>query len=245
MKRQWMTLLLVGLGLVVGNAIAGNERKISLEEVPEPARTALLELAGNAPITEVECEKEHGMVFYEAEWVIDGHEVEAKVTVGGDLVEMEEPVDAADVPEAVKAVAAKKFPAGANVKYERVTIVLYEIEAKVGDKEKEITVLPTGKVFEKAHKEKKDKDDDDDDDDGEEEEELTIEQVPAVVKATILAEAAGATVKEIEREFKNGQTVYEAEWMVNGQEIEIKVAPDGTLLKKKVEEEDDDEDDDN
>lgn len=240
MKKQGMRWLLAGLGLVVGIAIAGDEQKLSLDQVPEAARAALMKLAGNAPITEVECEKEHGMVFYEAEWAIDGREIEAKVTAGGDLVEMEEPVDAADVPEAVRAVAEKRFPGSATIKYEKVTIVLYEIEAKVGDKKKEITVLPTGKVCGKGHKGKEDKDDDDD---GEEEEELTIEQVPAAVKATILAEAAGATVKEIEREFKNGQTVYEAEWVVNGQEIEIKVAPDGTLLKKQVEEDDDDDDD--
>ncbi len=241
MKKQGMILLLVGLGFVIGIAIAGDEQKMSLDQVPEAARAALMKLAGNAPIGEVECEKEHGMVFYEAEWTIDGREIEAKVTANGDLVEMEEPVDPTDVPEAVKAVAAKKFPADAQVKYERVTIVFYEIEAKVGNKEKEIMVLPTGKMFGKGAKEKGD----DDDDDDEQEEKLSLEQVPEAVKATILAEAGGATVKEIEREFKNGQTVYEAEWKVNGQEIEIKVASDGALLKKKVEEEDDEEDDDN
>lgn len=243
MKKQGMIWLVAGLGLVIGIAIAGDEQKMSLDQVPEAARMALMKLAGNAPITEVECEKEHGMVFYEAEWAIDGREIEAKVTAGGDLVEMEEPVDAADVPEAVRAVAEKRFPGSATIKYEKVTIVLYEIEAKVGDKKKEITVLPTGQVFGKGHNGKEDKDDDDDDDD-EEEEELTIEQVPAAVKATILAEAAGATVKEIEREFKNGQTVYEAEWVINGQEIEIKVAADGTLLKKQVGEDDDEDGDD-
>ncbi len=59
---------------------------------------------------------------------------------------------------------------------------------------------------------------------------VTLDQVPAAVKATILKEAAGAKVKEIERETKDGQTVYEAEFLRDGREIEIAIAPDGTLL---------------
>ena len=75
------------------------------------------------------------------------------------------------------------------------------------------------------------------------EEEVTLDQVPAAVKATILKEAAGAKVTEIERETKNGTTVYEAEFVLNGREIEIKIAPDGTLLGRETEDEDDDDDD--
>jgi len=81
-----------------------------------------------------------------------------------------------------------------------------------------------------------------DNDDGEEE--ITLDQAPAAVQATIKAEAQGGTIKEIERETENGKTVYEAEVIINGQEFEIEVAPDGTLLGKEVEEADDEEDDD-
>lgn len=75
------------------------------------------------------------------------------------------------------------------------------------------------------------------------EEEVTLDQVPAAVKATILREAAGAEITEIEREVRNGKTVYEAEFLQGGQAIEIKVAPDGTVLAREVEDEDDNEDD--
>lgn len=40
-------------------------------------------------------------------------------------------------------------------------------------------------------------------------------------------------------ETEDGQIVYEAEVIVNGQEIDIKVSPDGTLLDKVVEGEND------
>ena len=52
------------------------------------------------------------------------------------------------------------------------------------------------------------------------------------------------TREQIEKETKGERTVFEAEFVKDGKEIEIKVAPDGTLLKRKVEREDDDEDDD-
>jgi uncharacterized membrane protein YkoI len=64
--------------------------------------------------------------------------------------------------------------------------------------------------------------------------------VPPAVKTTILKEAEGGTIKEIESETRNGQTTYEAEVVINGKKFEIKVAADGMLLGKKAEEADDD-----
>jgi len=78
----------------------------------------------------------------------------------------------------------------------------------------------------------------------EEEKKVSIAEVPEAVKSTILAEAKGGTIGEIEMENEDGQTVYEAEAVVNGQEVDIKVGADGTLLSKEVENVDDDADDD-
>ena len=69
---------------------------------------------------------------------------------------------------------------------------------------------------------------------------VTIDQVPAAVKATILKEAGDHKITEIEKETKDGKTIYEAEWVADGKEIEIKVAEDGTLLGKETEDADDD-----
>jgi hypothetical protein len=77
------------------------------------------------------------------------------------------------------------------------------------------------------------------------EKDVTIDQVPAAVKATILKEAGANTIEEIEEVSKDGKVVYyEAEWKTGGKEIEIKVDPKGKLLSKEVEEDDDDDDDD-
>lgn len=75
------------------------------------------------------------------------------------------------------------------------------------------------------------------------EKEVTIDQVPAAVKATLLAEAKGATIQEIEMETKDGKTVYEAEVIIDGWEVDIVVASDGTLLGKETEDDDGDDDD--
>jgi hypothetical protein len=72
----------------------------------------------------------------------------------------------------------------------------------------------------------------------EDEKKVTIDQVPAAVKTTILAQANGAPITEIEEETKHGKTIYEAEFTANGVTTEVKVAADGTLLKTKVEKED-------
>lgn len=239
MTRTLTLLSFVGLAVAVGAATAGDAPKMSLDQAPPEARAALLKLAGGAPIMSIEREKEGGVEIYEAEWKVNGKEVEAAVMANGDLVEMEEEIDASALPDAVKAAVAKYFPADAKLECEKVTMVVYEIEAKVNGKEKEILVLPTGKMLGKG-KER----DEDDGDDGEEEQRVTLDQVPPVVKATILAEAKGAQIKEIERETTKAGVVYEAEWVENGHDVEIKVAPDGKLLKREVEQEDDADDDD-
>ncbi len=71
----------------------------------------------------------------------------------------------------------------------------------------------------------------------EEEVTLTIDQVPAAVKAAILEVSKGAKITEIEQETKDGQVVYEAEWAnADGKtETEITIAADGTVLKTETE----------
>jgi uncharacterized membrane protein YkoI len=67
------------------------------------------------------------------------------------------------------------------------------------------------------------------------EEAVTLDQVPAAVKATILKESAGGEIKEIEVETRGGKSFYEAEFVRDGKTIEIQVAADGTLLRDEEE----------
>lgn len=138
-----------------------DDEGIAIDQVPAKAREALLKHANGAKFTEVERETVRGVVFYEAEWMVNGREHEAKVTADGTLVELEEAVDARDVPASVLEAAVKVFPKSAKLKFEKKMIVIYEVEARVDGKEREVLISPSGQV----HGDHGDGDDDDDDDD--------------------------------------------------------------------------------
>jgi uncharacterized membrane protein YkoI len=142
-----------------------DEDDLTIDQVPDPARSALLKLAGGAKILEAGREMEHGALIYEAEWVTNGTEHEAAVTADGTLVEIEEVVPVKEAPAAVRAAIAKHFGAEVKVVVEKKMVVVYEVEAKIDGKEKELVVFPTGRVHEEPDDDHEDDHDDDDDDD--------------------------------------------------------------------------------
>jgi len=122
---------------------------------------------------------------------------------------------------------------------------IYEAEVIIDGQETDIKVATDGTLLGKEVEDEdddEDMDDVDDEEDEDDEQQVSIDQVPAAVKATILAEAKGKTIEEFVTETEDGRTIYEAEVIIDGQETDIKVAADGTLLGKEVENEDDDDD---
>ncbi len=124
-----------------------NDTVISIDELPPAAHAALIRHAGKHEIAKVERERDDGTMVYEAEWVVGGRKHEAKVSADGTLVELEENVDPTGVPTAVRAVAAKRFPAGTSVEYERKMMIVYELTAMVNGREMEVIATPTGQVY--------------------------------------------------------------------------------------------------
>lgn len=72
------------------------------------------------------------------------------------------------------------------------------------------------------------------------EREVTLKEVPAKVKATILKAAGKNELKEVEEVVLK---LFEAEWTKGDREIEVFITPDGKVLMKKVEKEGDEEED--
>ena len=77
---------------------------------------------------------------------------------------------------------------------------------------------------------------------GKEEEEgnevkMSINDVPAPVRATLQREAQGATITTVDKEESHGKTIYETDVTLNGKNWEIKVDPTGKLIGKKLDEE--------
>lgn len=64
---------------------------------------------------------------------------------------------------------------------------------------------------------------------------VTVDQLPAAVKATLTKEAGDGKIGDIDKENEDGKSQYEADVTVGDKEYEIKIAEDGTLLSKKLE----------
>jgi len=155
----------------------------------------------------------------------------------------EREVSIEEVPPAVKAAILAEAEGGTIGEIEVETQdgkTVYEAEAIIDGREIEIEVAADGTLL---SKETEDDEDEQDDDDDEEEEGISLEEVPEAVKATVLKEAAGAEIEELVRETEDAQIVYEAEFVVAGQTVEIEVAPDGMLLEREIDDDEDDDDD--
>jgi hypothetical protein len=61
---------------------------------------------------------------------------------------------------------------------------------------------------------------------------VSLEDTPAAVRKTIQNELAGAKLEDIAREQRDGQTVYEADIIRNGQEWEVVIGEDGRIISK-------------
>lgn len=67
---------------------------------------------------------------------------------------------------------------------------------------------------------------------------VAMTDLPAAVKVTLDKETAGGKVMEVEKEVKDGKTVYSADAEVGGKYWDITVAEDGTLISKTEEKKD-------
>lgn len=147
-----------------GWAAATADVRVGMDQVPEAARAALQQAAGEAPLLKVSREHSHGVTVYEGKWSRDGEIHEAEVTADGALIELEEATTLERVPAAVRAAILKHFGGDATVAVEKKTLVRYEAETMVQGKEQEVTILPTGRIVD-------DHDDPDPDDDSDDEDE--------------------------------------------------------------------------
>lgn len=67
---------------------------------------------------------------------------------------------------------------------------------------------------------------------------LTLDQLPAPVRATAEKQAIGGTIGEIEMETEKGETTYIVDVKQNGVLYDVEIAPGGQLLSKKIDTED-------
>lgn len=63
---------------------------------------------------------------------------------------------------------------------------------------------------------------------------LTLEQLPATVRATVERETKGGQVTDIERDREAGKVIYEVEFTLDGKSYELDIAEDGGLLERRL-----------
>ena len=66
---------------------------------------------------------------------------------------------------------------------------------------------------------------------------MTLDEVPAPARSTMMQEAGGAKIGTIDKEEKNGKTIYETDVMSGGKNWEIKVDAAGNVVSKKIDNE--------
>jgi uncharacterized protein YpmB len=65
-------------------------------------------------------------------------------------------------------------------------------------------------------------------------ENVSLDQLPAPVRATVDKETQGGQIKDIERDREAGQVVYEVEFTLDGKAYELDIAEDGKLLERRL-----------
>ena len=67
---------------------------------------------------------------------------------------------------------------------------------------------------------------------GKDEQKVSLDQVPAAVKAAFEKEAKGGTIGDISKEMHKGKAVYEAQITKDGKQRFVEVREDGKVMKR-------------
>ncbi len=166
-KENWLTsafALTLVAGSTVTVALAFDEEKIKVEDLPKSVLKAAKKAFPEAKVVGAAKETEDGETIYEVMLKEDGKSIDLGINDEGEIEAIEKEIEVEDLPKAVTRAAAKKFPNGKILKAEEVSdeddVVIYEVQIKVGDKDPiEVVMSPNGKIL--VPKAKAEKDDDD------------------------------------------------------------------------------------
>ncbi|HEY3964897.1 MAG TPA: hypothetical protein VGM05_10140 [Planctomycetaceae bacterium] len=163
----------------------------------------------------------------------DEREDDNKKGKGGKKEEEQEvTIKFADAPAAVQK-TMKREASGAEIKHvEKETEdgkTTYETEVKIDGQDYTIKVAADGTLLEK---ELEDEDD---------EVPVKFADAPAAVQKTLQREAAGANIEKVDKLFREGRTLYEADAKIDGKNYEIIVTAEGLLLSKELDDEEEED----
>jgi uncharacterized membrane protein YkoI len=143
---------LLGLAALSTVANAGEEKKLTEQQVPKPVLEAFHKAYPQALDVRYETEKEAGKTVYEVEFKDKGINREASYSAQGALLEAEEGINPDALPAAVAEALKKAHPSATVEEAEKLakadgTANGYEVEIKDGKKTLEIHLDANGKIL--------------------------------------------------------------------------------------------------
>jgi hypothetical protein len=125
------------------------EKKINRSDLPAAVEKTVAAESRGATVRGFSREQQNGQVFYEAELRVNGHSKDVLMDVNGAVVEVEQQVETAALPIAVKDGLQAKAGTGKLLKVESITkhdkLVAYEAQVLTGGKRSEVQVSREGK----------------------------------------------------------------------------------------------------
>ena len=139
----------------IGLLLQAQEKTIQRSDLPAAVEKTVAQQSKGATIKGFATEVEDGKTLYEVEMTVNGHGKDISMDEKGNILEVEEEVNMASLPPAVKEGLTKTAGKGTITKVETLTkngkLVAYEAAVKTGTKTSEIQVGPDGKKL--AHSE--------------------------------------------------------------------------------------------
>ncbi|MBM4104578.1 MAG: hypothetical protein FJ263_11150 [Planctomycetes bacterium] len=251
--RKWYLVSIAVLGVALFAAMTTAKESCKMKDIPKLVMTAVGNLFPSATVEKAEPENT-SFAAYEVDVKEGADTKSAVIAADGTVVSVETKVAAESLPEAVSKAISKNAKGGKILIIEKEEIymearlvklaqpkVMYEAKVVMDGKTIEIEMDAVGNILNTKAEDADEEGDDDEDDD---EQTISLDKLPEAVRTAIVNAAEGGDIKEVESEQEHGQTVYEAEVIINGQKFEIKVSTDGKIIEKKAEQNDDDDDDD-
>ncbi len=153
-RVKLLVAVLLGAGCWV-TLLAQEDRRRGASRLPAPVTNTLHRLYPGAELRDVDEDGENGedaARHYKVELRLAGKRGEAwlRLMPDGSLVELKEEREAEPMPEVVRKALSRAFPKGRVTEARLVTrtVVTYEVEMREGERRREVTLSPRGRILE-------------------------------------------------------------------------------------------------
>lgn len=148
MKAIRVLVIAAAAALMAGGATA-REKKVELKDLPPAVQAAVLEQAKDVKVYSLSVEEEDGKASYEFESEVNGFSRDVRIDPSGVVVEVEEEIDPARLPEAVRRAVEGAAGGGTIRKVEAITkdgATEYEVVIKGGRGKSKLLVSSDGTI---------------------------------------------------------------------------------------------------